>query len=311
MQLHFKFSTWCCGLAMIMAVTAALPVMAADPPDWVAPVKPFPIAGNIYYVGTKGLAAYLIVSQRGAILLDGTLARNAALVERNIQSLGIPLRQVRILISDHAHDDHVGALAQIKRDTGARLLASAGDRWALEHGRPRGDTNYGIRRFPPVHVDAVIGDGETIRLGEITLTALLTPGHTPGCTSWSTTIDDGGAPRRVLFLCSITVAGNKLVGNRAYPGIVQDFRATFEKLEATQADIVLTSHPDMADVLEREARRVGGKADAFVDPAAFRELVDESRTAFEQALVEARKAAKLRGSSAAASSSAYGEANTR
>lgn len=290
--MNAKHNTIRLALAAIIAAAAALPALGADPADWSAPVKPFRIAGNIHYVGTRGLAAYLIVSERGAILLDGTLARNAALIERNVRSLGVPLREVRILISDHAHDDHVGALARIKRNTGARFLASAADRWALEHGRPRGDTNYGIRPFPPVKVDAVVEDGETIRLGEVALTAHLTPGHTPGCTSWSTTVDDGGTLRRVLFLCSITVAGNKLVGNRAYPGIVHDYRATFAKLAATQADILLTSHPEMAEVLEREARREAGTADAFVDPAALPALVGEFRAAFESALAEAEKAAK-------------------
>jgi len=292
MTIGDKFGRGLQALAAVMAMAVASPALAADPPEWTAPVRPFRIAGTIYYVGTKGLAAYLIVSKQGAILLDGTLPQNAALIERNIVSLGIPLRRVRLLINDHAHEDHAGALARIKRDTGARLLASAGDRWALEHGVNRGDTNYGVRRFPPVKVDGIVADGQTLRLGGIALTAHLTPGHTPGCTSWGMTIQDNGVPRRVLFLCSITVAGNRLVGNRAYPGIVGDYRATFAKLAAMRADILLTSHPEMADVLGREARREAGKADAFVDPAALPALVRESRMAFEDALAKARKAGK-------------------
>lgn len=271
----------------VMTMSLASPVVAADPPDWSAQVKPFRIAGNVYYVGTKGLSAYLIVSGQGAILLDGTLAGNAALVERNIQSLGVPLARVRLLVSDHAHDDHVGALAQIKRDTGARFLASAGDRWALEHGMSRGDTNYVARQFSPIKVDAIVADGQTIRLGEVALTAHLTPGHTPGCTSWSTTIRDGHATRRILFLCSITVAGNILVGNRAYPGIADDYRATFAKLSAMQVDIVLTSHPEMADILGRHARREAGRTDAFVNPAALPALVTDARATFEAAFAKA------------------------
>lgn len=283
------------GLRMVAAIAAgammiaAAPARAGDPPDWTMPVKPFRIAGNIYYVGTKGLAAYLIVSSEGAILLDGTLARNAGLIERNIRSLGVPLRRVRLLIADHAHVDHVGALAQIRRDTGARFLASAGDRWALEHGVPRGDTDHGVRRFPAVAVDGVVTDGQTIRLGGTALTAHLTPGHTPGCTSWTMTVDDGGTPRRVLFLCSITVAGNTLVGNRAYPGIVEDYRATFAKLAAMHADILLTSHPEVADVLGREARREAGDANAFIDPAALPRHVARARRAFENALAKAQR----------------------
>lgn len=280
------------AIAAIAAAALATPAPATDPPAWTTPIKPFRIAGNIYYVGTKGLAAYLIVTRQGAILLDGTLAKNADLIEHNIQSLGIPLRRVRLLISDHAHEDHVGALARIKKDTGARFVASAGDRWALDHGTPRGDTDYGVLHFPPVKVDGVVKEGQTIRLGEVALTAHLTPGHTPGCTSWSMTIRDGGASRRVLFLCSITVAGNVLIGNRAYPGIVEDYRATFAKLAAMHPDILLTSHPEMADVLGREERREAGKANAFVDPGALAALVADSKAAFEEALAKARKAAK-------------------
>lgn len=279
-------------IAMSMAAAITSPVMAADPPEWSAPVKPFRIAGSVYYVGTKGLAAYLIMSRSGAILLDGTLARNATQIERNIESLGVPLHQVRLLISDHAHADHVGAMARIKRDTGARFLASAGDRWALEHGQNQGDNNYGIDRFTPVNVDGIVSDGQVVRLGGVALTAHLTPGHTPGCTSWSMSVNDRGTQRRVLFLCSITVAGNTLIANRAYPGIVRDYRATFKKLAGMRADIVLTSHPEMADVLDREARHKAGKQDAFIDPELLSTLVAGFSSKFEAALTKAQDAAK-------------------
>jgi metallo-beta-lactamase class B len=266
----------------------AEPAAADDPPEWSTPVRPFRIAGNIYYVGTKGLAAYLIVSDQGALLLDGTMAGNAALIERNIEAVGVPLHAVKQLISDHAHQDHVGALAQIKQDTGAEFLASGGDRWALEHGRVRGDTDYKPKPFAPIKVDRVVRDGETIQLGDVTLTAHLTPGHTPGCTSWSTTVQDQGRALKVLFLCSITVAGNVLVGNRAYPRIASDYRATFRKLGTMKADIVLPSHPDIADVMEREARRQAGETDAFIDPQALPSLVAQFSAAFETALAAVR-----------------------
>jgi metallo-beta-lactamase class B len=287
MKISHKFFIGGAACAAAVAIISAPPIQAADPPEWWTPVNPFHIAGPIYYVGTKGLAAYLIKTRSGAILLDGTLARNAPLIEHNIESLGVPLRHVRLLISDHAHDDHVGALARIKQDSGARLLASAGDRWALEHGTPRGDTDYGVRRFAPVKVDGVVGDGQTIQLGDVALTAHLTPGHTPGCTSWSMTIRDHGVSRRILILGSITVAGNILVGNRTYPNVVQDYRATFAKLARMHDDILLTSHPEMADVLGREARREAGDANAFVDPGALSRLVASSKAAFERALTKA------------------------
>ena len=276
---------------MVVASIVALPVLAHDPPEWSEPVKPFHIAGNVYYVGTQGLAAYLIKSNEGAILLDATLAENAGQIERNIESLGVPLREVKLLLSDHAHADHVGAMAQLKRDTGARFLASEGDRWALENGRNEGDNNYGVMPFDPIQVDEVIRDGQQVRLGDVVLTAHLTPGHTRGCTSWSMTVDDRGTPRQVLFLCSITVAGNTLVGNQAYPGIADDYRATFAKLAAMRADIVLTSHPEMADVLERAGKRDAGEVDAFVEPGLLSTLVADFKAAFEDALKE-QEAAK-------------------
>jgi len=283
-----KICAWLAVLAIAAGLGMAAPASADDPPEWSTPVKPFRIAGNVYYVGTKGLAAYLIVSNQGAILLEGTSTENAPLIERNIEAVGVPLHAVKRLISDHAHEDHVGALAQIKQDTGAEFLASAGDTWALEHGRVRGDTNYRPKHFAPIKVEHVVGDGETIKLGDVTLTAHLTPGHTPGCTSWSTTVQDQERQLNVLFLCSITIAGHILVGNHAYPEIASDYRATFRKLETMKTDILLPSHPDMADVLEREARREAGETDAFIDPQALPSLVAHFSAAFETALAAAR-----------------------
>lgn len=278
---------------IVLALGAALPASAEPPPEWTKPVAPFRIAPNVYYVGTQGLSAYLITSADGAVLLDGTAEQNAALVERNIESLGVPLKSVKWLLSDHAHSDHVGALARIKRDSGARFAASAGDRVALESGLPRGDTDYDPRdfRFPPVAVDRIVKDGDRITVGDAVLTAHLTPGHTPGCTSWSMTVGDGGRPLRVLFLCSLTVAGNVLVGNRAYPGIVADFERTFAKLARMQADIVLPSHPDVvhADVLGRAARAAAGEADAFVDSGTLANLVAFQQKAFTETLAKARR----------------------
>jgi metallo-beta-lactamase class B len=261
------------------AVTSA---SAAQPPEWTQPIKPFRIAPHIFYVGSKGLSAYLITSPDGAILIDGTLEANASLIERNIQSVGVPLRSVRWIVGDHAHNDHVGALARIKRDTGARFAASAGDQVALERGMPRGDTDYDPAdfHFPPIRVDRVIQNGQSIVVGDAVLMAHLTPGHTPGCTSWTTTLTLGKRRLRVLFLCSITVAGNRLVGNRAYPAIVADYKQTFAKLSAMKADIVLTTHPEIADVLGREARAEAGDRRAFIDPTALATIVARSKADF-------------------------------
>ncbi len=284
MKARYYICAWLVALAVAPKPVTATPALTDDPPEWSTPVKPFRIAGNVYYVGTEGLAAYIILTNKGAILLDGTSAENAPLIERNIQALGVPLNAVKRLICDHAHEDHVGAFAQIKRDTGAKFFASAGDKWALEHGRVRGDTNYKPKPFAPTKVDHVVRDGETMRLGDVMLTAHLTPGHTPGCTSWSTTVRDNERQLDVLFLCSITIAGNILVGNHTYPQIIADYRATFRKLEAMKADIVLPSHPDLADVIGREARSAAGEKDAFIDTQALSSLVAHFSAAFETAV---------------------------
>jgi len=289
-------------IAVLLALALSVSAVMATPPTgrtatvsstpaaWRKPVKPFRIVGDIYYVGSEGLAAYLIKSPQGAILLDGTLAENAAMIERNIEALGVPLNQVKLLLSDHAHNDHVGALAQIKRDTGASLAAGAGDRWALEHGQPPGQVDYTPFPFPPVKVDRAVRDEETVQVGPNVLTAHSTPGHTPGCTSWSMTVQEGGRPVDVIFLCSITVAGNVLVGNTAYPGIVDDFRSTFAKLAATKTDVVLTSHPEIADVLGREARWKPGQPNPFIDPVVLAAIVATARENFGTALKTARAA---------------------
>jgi metallo-beta-lactamase class B len=193
---------------------------------------------------------------------------------------------VKILINSHAHYDHAGGLRQVKQDSGAKLLASAGDRGALESGAPPSDTSYGLMPIPPVKVDRTLVDGEPVRLGSILLIPLITPGHTPGCTSWGTTVFVNGAPLRVLIPCSLTVAGNKLVGNKGYPGIVADFRRTFRRFRQMDADIVLPVHPELADVLGRARQAANGKADAFIMPGVLARMVADAEKAFDAELAK-------------------------
>jgi len=283
------------ALAALLIAAAQPCARAAEPfaaPEaWLKPAAPFRIAGNIYYVGTQGLSAYLITSGRQAILLDGTMAENAPLIEKNIIALGYKMDEVKIILNNHAHLDHAGAMAQLKRDSGAAVYASAEDRSALEHGRHEGDSDYAYLTFPPVAVDHVLADGETITLGDIHLTATLTPGHTKGCTTFSMPVTDGGRTLQVVFPCSITVAGNVLVGNRTYPGIVTDFEKSFARLGAMKADVVLTGHPEAADVFGRAAKLKAGDKDAFVAPALLGRLVGKAKTDFAKTL-KTEKAAK-------------------
>jgi len=268
------------------------PYTLVAPPEWSQPIAPFHIAGPIWYVGTKGLAVYAIVSKQGAILVGGPMASEAGQIERNLATIGVKKGELKYLLNMHAHFDHAAALAQLKRDTGAKLVASAGDRPALEAGRHQGDNSYGRANFPAVKVDRVIRDGESVRVGDLAVTATLTPGHTLGCTTWSMPIRENGRTLRVVFPCSVTVAGNKLIGNRGYPGIVADYRRSFARLDSLHADVVLPSHPEIADVHGREAKLVAGDPNAFVDPGALHAIIAKARQDFDTALAAERKPAQ-------------------
>jgi glyoxylase-like metal-dependent hydrolase (beta-lactamase superfamily II) len=276
------------ALASALGVAAGAPLMlgAARPPAWTRPQAPFAIAGPITYVGSEGIAAYLIKTSAGAILIDGTLAENAGMIERNIAAAGVRLRDVKLILVTHAHFDHAAGVAALKRATGARVVAGAGDVRALETGVPPGETSYGVIRFTKVHVDRGVRDADTVTLGTTTLTARATPGHTPGCTTWTMRIPARPRARDVVFPCSVSVAGNRLVGNRAYPGIVADYRRSIAMLGTLHADIVLPSHPELADVIGRGKRRKAGDATAFVDPTLLPRIVANARAAFEADLAK-------------------------
>jgi len=278
--------------ALLALFLALLTVSSAhaSPDEWSRPHAPFRIVGPIHYVGTEGIGVYLIRTSAGLILLDGGPKEAAPIVEANIAALGFKLRDVKIIIASHAHWDHVAALAALKRDSGARLLASAGDRQALATGTPPSDTDYGVVHFPAVPVDGVLTDGKPVRLGDTAITPILTPGHTPGCTTWTMRVVEKGRPLRVIFPCSLTVAGNKLVGNKGYPGIVGDYRASFARLRKVKADVVLTAHPEFADVLGRGQKLAAGEPQAFIAPDLLQKIVTEQQQDFDEELAEQEKA---------------------
>ena len=279
-----------CRMAAALLLAVAGPAAAQlDPPAWTRPAAPFRIVGDIYYVGSEGLAAYLIRTRAGAILIDGTLEANVPGIERNIASLGVPLGSVKVLLNSHAHFDHAEGLARLKADSGATMMAMDADRRALETGVPPSIVSYGVVKFPAVKVDRVLHDGDTVRLGGATLTAVKTAGHTPGCTTWTMPVVERGRTLRVVFPCSLTVAGNRLVGNTGYPGIVGDYRASFARFARIRADVVLTAHPEIAGVMERHARALAGTRDAFVDSALLPRIVAEAKAAFDAELIKQQR----------------------
>lgn len=255
---------------------------------WNAPFPPFTVIGNIHYVGSATVSAFLITTPEGHVLLDGVMPQTAPQIAANIEALGYRIQDVKILLNSHAHIDHAGGLAGLQRRSGARMIASAADRATLE----RGDIGYGPSRglrFPPIRVDRVIGDGETVTLGAVTLTAHLTPGHTAGCTSWSMPVTGAdGARHTAFFHCSATVAGQSLAPE-AYPGVVADFRSTFARVRALKADVFLGNHDTFFGLHEKRARQIAGGANAFVDPGALQAFNADLEAAFETELARQQR----------------------
>jgi metallo-beta-lactamase class B len=281
------------GLALLCALTA---VQAAEPfaqerIDWNKPWAPFRIIGNIYYVGTDDLAVYLIKTSRGLILLDSGLPESVPQIEKNIETLGFRLKDIRIILLGHAHFDHAGGLAQLKKDTGAMVLVSPKDKEIVERGYITFGPSASIH-FPPVKVDQDVVDGMGLRYGGVDLKAHLTPGHTPGCTSWTMAVTENGVPHEVLFACSITVAGNPLVNNSDYPQIVSDYRKSFTTLQAIKADVLLAEHARVFDA-HGKAMRIGqGAPNPFIDAGEAQRVVAASERDFEAELARQQAVAK-------------------
>jgi metallo-beta-lactamase class B len=275
-------STYCTASAQALSL----------PESWNKPAAPFRIIGNVYYVGTEGLASYLVATPQGHVLIDGGLPQSAPTIVKNIETLGYSVRDVRYLLNSHAHFDHSGGLAQLKQATGARLVASEGDRSALEGGFYLGFEDNHELDAPPVKVDRAVRDGETVKVGDVTLTANLTPGHTRGCTSWSMPVREGGRVYRLLFFCSSSVALNRLVGPPQYPGIVEDYERTFARARKMDVDVFLAPHPEMFGLQEKRAAMPRGSPNPFVDPKAFAAFMARSEANFREQLAAQQEKAR-------------------
>ncbi len=265
------------GEAILAAESAALHKWAAEG-EWNAPMAPFTILGNIHYVGTKTISALLITTPKGHFLIDGVVPQSAPQIAGNIAKLGYKITDVKYLLNSHAHMDHAGGLAGLKMRSGAKMVASAADKPFLEAGDIGHGPTGGVK-FPPVRVDKIIGDGGTLKLGGMVLKAHITPGHSPGCTSWSME----AAGKSIFYHCSASVAGQSLKPE-AYPGIVANFRKTFAKTKSLKADIFLANHDLFFDLHAKRARQIAGDANAFVNPAELQEFNRIMEEAFEQRL---------------------------
>ena len=276
------------SLALIAFGMLATYAVAQTPPSWTRAVKPVRVVGNIYYVGTEELGSYLLTGKEGFILLDVPLEANAKLVLRNVEDLGFDPKKIRVLLNSHAHADHAGGFAAVKKKTGAKLYLSARDGELAARGG-RNDFAFGDRfPYPPVAADRTVKDGDTVRLGEISMTAVSTPGHTQGCTTWRSTVVHHGKPLDVLFLCSLTAPGYKLVGNEKYPQIAGDFRRSFERLRQLQPDVFLSNHASFFGLTRKLAQVRMGDADAFVDRQEFLRFLDGAWKTLETEIAKQR-----------------------
>ena len=264
--------------------------------SWTRPATPFRIIGNLFYVGGEDLTSYLIETPKGLILLDGGSAVLAPVIKKNIEELGFKVEDIHFLLNSHAHLDHAGGLALLKKLSGAKLAASEGDRPLLERRIP--DPQFGDRLgFAGVEVDQVIHDGEAVQLGGVSLRAVLTPGHTPGCTTWTMTVTEDGKKYDVVFLCSTSAPdGYRLVNNKDYPQIASDYEHSFARLKHLPCDIFLGAHGSFFHLKEKRAHlKAGVHPNPFIDPNGFRWFVAASEREFRQKLQEQQRTAHTSG----------------
>ena len=280
-------------LAAVASIVVANRAAAQNNAEWTEPFPPFRIAGNLYYVGSKGLASYLITTPQGHILINSDLEASVPLLQASITQLGFKFSDVKILLISHAHWDHDAGSAKVKELTGARYMVMDGDVGVVESGG-RDDFQYGndpAMRYPPVRVDRVLNDGDQVTLGDVVLVAHLTPGHTKGCTTWTLTVRDGPATYNAVIIGSPNVnPGYKLVDNAKYPTIAADYERTFRVLKALPCDLFLGAHGSYFDMEAKYARMRAGAKDAFVDRAGCAAFVAEREQAFRSELSKQRAA---------------------
>ena len=272
----------------VMLAVLAGGLRAQASPDWTEPFPPFKIAGNLYYVGSKGLASYLVVTPQGNILINSSLEASAPLIQASVEKLGFRFSETKILLISHAHWDHDAGSAAVKKLTGAQYMVMDSDVSVVESGG-KTDFQYGntpSSLYPATKVDRVLHDGEEVKLGGSTLVAHKTPGHTKGCTTWTMKVADGGKTYNVVIVGSPNVnAGYKLVNNAAYPQIASDYETTFRVLKSLPCDIFLGAHGDYYGMTEKYAK-LGAGANPFVDPAGYRAYVAERESAFQAELAK-------------------------
>jgi metallo-beta-lactamase class B len=264
---------------------------AQNPPEWTEPFPPFRIAGNLYYVGSKGLATYLIATPAGHILINSDLEANVPLIRASVERLGFKFNDIKVLLISHAHWDHNAGSALIKQLTGAKYMVMDADVPVVESGG-KADFQYGntpTSLYPATKVDRVLHDGDEVKLGDAVLVAHLTPGHTKGCTTWTMKVKDNGKELNVVIVGSPNVnPGYKLVGNALYPQIAADYERMFQVLKSLPCDVFLGAHGAYFDMEAKYARVKEGGQSPFIDPDGYKTFVASKEQEFRAELAKQR-----------------------
>src|SRR4051812_8997993 len=281
---------------MISAMTLSLALAAAavGQADWFLPFPGHKVVGNVYYVGSKDLASYLIATPEGHILINSGFERTVPLIQKSVESLGFKMRDVKVLLASHAHSDHVAGHARMRELTGAKVYVMHGDDAVIASGG-KGQYLDSDSRWPPCPVDRVLEDGDEVTLGGVTLVSRKTPGHTRGCTTWTWRAADGGEEYDVVVIGSPNVnPGYRLVGNAHYPEIAEDFARTFQVLKGLPCDVFLGAHGGYYGmVAEYERARRESDSNPYVDPEGYRDYVAQKEKAFRDTLAAQREAKRV------------------
>lgn len=267
----------------------AASLLAQADPTWTEPFPAFKIADNVYYVGSRGLASYLITTPKGHILINSNLVSSVPQIRESVEKLGFHFSDVKILLISHAHWDHDAGSAEVKKLTGAQYMVMDADVPVVESGG-KDDFQYGNNAsmlYPPAEVDRILHDGDQVTLGGVVLTAHLTPGHTKGCTTWTLKVNDGGKTYNVVIVGSPNVnPGYKLVNNAKYPTIAADYEKMFRVLNQLPCDIFLGAHGAYYNMEEKFAKLKTGGANPFIDPEGYKSFVSEKEEAFRSELAK-------------------------
>jgi len=276
MRPHKLFLCLLFVLVIASAQSKQAPLKQAGKTDWNAPFPAHKVIGNVYFVGSAELASFLITTPQGHILINSDFETTVPVIRASVEKLGFKFTDIKILLGSHAHGDHMEGDALVKELSGARVMAMEQDVPWLRKMTP------GNKPHP---IDKILKDGEQVTLGGTTLTAHLTAGHTPGCTTWTTKVEENGKSYNVLIVCSVGVnPGTVLVNNKDYPSIADDYARSFKVLRTMPVEVFLGAHGSFYGLQAKYAKLQAGGTNPFIDPAGFKTYLDDKEKAFNTEL---------------------------